>query len=108
MTTAQKHALRLSEIRQRLNTIGGLEGDAYDEAVQNEERALMTELDTTEVRYRNALKTEGAEAATAQGQFGPTATAKARKRGRSWGVSAWLTTWAPRLLALAPGVRRLN
>ena len=70
MTTAQKHALRLSEIRQRLNTIGGLEGDAYDEAVQNEERALMTELDTTEVRYRNALKTEGAEAATAQGQFG--------------------------------------
>ena len=69
MTTAQKHALRLSEIRQRLNTIGGLEGDAYDEAVQNEERALMTELDTTEVRYRNALKTEGAEAATAQGQF---------------------------------------
>ena len=70
MTPAQKFSLRISEIRQRLNQIGGLEGAAYDEAVQNEERALMTELDTTEVRYRNALKTEGAEAATAQGQFG--------------------------------------
>ena len=70
MTTAQKHALRISEIRQRLNQIGGLEGDAYDEAVQNEERSLLAELNTTETRFQAATRVEGAEAQAAQGQFG--------------------------------------
>ena len=70
MTAAQKHALRISEIRQRLNQIGGLEGDAYDEAVQNEQRALLAELDTTETRYQAAVRVEGAETAQAQGAFG--------------------------------------
>ena len=70
MTTAQKHALRISEIRQRLNQIGGLEGDAYDEAVQNEQRALLTELDTTETRFQAATRVEGAETAEARGAFG--------------------------------------
>ena len=70
MTAAQKHALRISEIRQRLNQIGGLEGDAYDEAAQNEQRALLAELDTTETRYQAAVRVEGAEQATAAGAFG--------------------------------------
>ena len=70
MTTAQKHALRISELRQRLNAIGALEGDAYDEAVQTEERSLLAELNTTETRFQAATRVEGAEAQAAQGQFG--------------------------------------
>ncbi len=70
MTPAQKFALKISEIRQRLNAISALESDAYDEAVQNEERALMAEFTQTETRFQNALKTEGDAQAAAAGAFG--------------------------------------
>ena len=70
MTPAQKFALRISEIRQRLNSITALEGDAYDEPAQNEERALISELNTVETRYQTALRTEGDAQAAAAGAFG--------------------------------------
>ena len=70
MTTAQKHALRISELRQRLNAIGALEGDAYSEEIQTEERSLLAELNTTETRFQAATRVEGEEAQAAQGQFG--------------------------------------
>ena len=70
MTQAQKHALRLSEVRERLNTIGGLEGDDYSDEVKTEERALQTEYPELERRYRSALIAEGEAATAAAGQFG--------------------------------------
>ena len=69
MTTAQKHALKISELRQRLAAIGQLEGDEYTEEVQTEERAKLAELEQTESRYQSALKIEGAEQAQARGEF---------------------------------------
>ena len=69
MTQSQKHALRLSEVRERLNTIGGLTGDEYSDEVKTEERALQTEYANLEVRYRSALITEGDEQRAAEGEF---------------------------------------
>ena len=40
MTNAQKHAMRCSEIRQRLNEISGLEGDAFTDEVRSESDRL--------------------------------------------------------------------
>ena len=43
MTPAQQLAVRLSQVRERLNQIGGLEGDAYTDEVRTEgNRALFT------------------------------------------------------------------
>ena len=36
MTTRQKIELRLSKVRERLNTIAGLEGEDFDEAARDE------------------------------------------------------------------------
>ena len=68
MTNAQKHALRISEIRERLNEIGGLEGEAYTEAIQTEERGLTDEYKTTEQRYRSGPCGRGRRRGPAQGR----------------------------------------
>ena len=70
MTAAQKHALKISELRQRLNAITALDGEAYTEEIQSEERALIADLNTTETRYQTALRVEGVEEAAARGAFG--------------------------------------
>ncbi len=70
MTPAQKIALRISEVRQRLNTIAGLEGDAYTEDIANECRALQTEYTGLEERHRAALIGEGEAEARDRGQDG--------------------------------------
>lgn len=70
MTQSQKHALRLSEVRERLNVIGGLMGDDYTDPIKTEERELQTEYTELERRYRSALIAEGEEESRAAGEFG--------------------------------------
>ena len=62
MTNSQKLNLRLSEIRQRLNTINGLEGDGFTAELRSESETLQTEFSETEVRLRNSLIVESDEA----------------------------------------------
>lgn len=63
MTNSQKLTLRASEIRQRLNEIGGLEGDALTDEIRSERDGLVTEYGETEAQLRAALVAED-EAAT--------------------------------------------
>ena len=70
MTNAQKLAIRLSEIRQRLNEIAGLEPDAVTDEVRAEADRLAGEYRTGETQHRSALIAEGEEAAAAEGAFG--------------------------------------
>ena len=64
MTKSQKLTVRASEIRQRLNEIAGLEGDALTDEVRAEEATLTTEYRDTEVRLRAATIAEGDPAET--------------------------------------------
>ena len=61
MTEAQKIALRLSQVRQRLNEISGLEGDAFTAEIREESTALEREYGDLEVRHRAAIIGEGGE-----------------------------------------------
>ena len=70
MTNAQKIALRISEVRQRLNEISGLEGDALTEEIRTEADALQTEYRDLEVRSRAAIVAEGEEEQRIAGEFG--------------------------------------
>ena len=64
MLESQKLELRRSTVRERLNEIGQLQGDAYTDAIKTEERALQAEYQTLEQRQRSALIAEGKEAET--------------------------------------------
>lgn len=70
MTTAQKLALRISEIRQRLNEISGLEGDALTPEIRAEADKLQTEYRDAETRWRSASIAEGEAEAEALGKDG--------------------------------------
>ena len=70
MTNAMKLAVRLSEIRQRLNEIAGLEPDAMTDEVRTEADKLAGEYKAAETQHRSALIAEGEEAAAAEGEFG--------------------------------------
>ena len=70
MTNAQRLALRLSEIRQRLNEIAGLEGDALTEEVRNEADSLTAEYRDKETQHRAAIVAEGEEQRAAEGEHG--------------------------------------
>ena len=61
MTNAQKLQLRASEIRQRLNEINGLEGDAYSTEIRSESDTLTAEFTDVETRHRAALVVESDE-----------------------------------------------
>ena len=61
MTPSQRHAVRLSEVRERLNAIGALEGDDYTDEIRSEEATLQTEYKDLERRYRSALLVEEAD-----------------------------------------------
>lgn len=78
MTIGQTLALRCSEIRQRLNTISGLEGDAFTDEIRQESDKLGTEYRDTETKYRAALVSEGEEAHLAGSQFGAGGSAEDR------------------------------
>ena len=58
MTISGKLAVRLSEIRQRLNTISGLEGDAFTEEIRSESDTLGVEYRDTETKWRAATVAE--------------------------------------------------
>ena len=64
MTNTQKLTIRASEIRQRLNEIGGLEGDALTEEVRAEETKLQTEYRDTETKLRAAVAAGDTETRT--------------------------------------------
>ena len=66
MNAAKKLQLRASEIRQRLNEINGLEGDAYSTEIRNESDTLTTEFTDVETRLRAALVVEGDERQVAE------------------------------------------
>ena len=59
MTNAQRLSVRLSEIRQRLNEVAGLEGDAYTDEIRAENDKLQTEFRDAEGKYRAAVIAEG-------------------------------------------------
>ena len=58
MTNSQRLAVRLSEIRQRLNEIAGLEGDAFTDEIRQEADKLQTEFRDKETQYRAAVTGE--------------------------------------------------
>ena len=58
MINSQRLTIRASEIRQRLNEIGGLEGDALTDEVRAEETKLQTEYRDTETKLRAAVASE--------------------------------------------------
>ena len=55
MTTLQKLSLRLSQIRQRLNELAGLESDAVTEELRAEIDTLTAEFQTVETQHRAAI-----------------------------------------------------
>ena len=55
MTNRQKIELRLSQVRARLNTISGLEGDAFTDEIRAEGETLQTEYHGLEARYQDAI-----------------------------------------------------
>ena len=59
MTNSQNLSIRKSEIRQRLNEISGLEGDAYTAEIRAENDKLQTEYRDLEGKYRAAVIAEG-------------------------------------------------
>ena len=58
MTTSQKIAVRLSTVRERLNSIGQIEGDDYTDEIRSEETSLQAEYGDLERRHRSALMAE--------------------------------------------------
>ena len=70
MTNAQRLAIRLSEIRQRLNEISGLADDAMTDEVRAEADKLGGEYRNAETQHRAALVAEGEEQRAAAGEFG--------------------------------------
>ena len=61
MTARQKIELRRSEIRHRLGELAGLDGEQRTEAVETEQRALLTELKETEPRLQAAIASDDAD-----------------------------------------------
>ena len=64
MKNGVKVALRMSEVRQRLNEIAGLEGDDLTDEVRSESDKLHSEYTDLEVRSRAALVGESTETVT--------------------------------------------
>ena len=69
MTIAQKLAVRLSEIRQRLNEIAGLADDAMTDEVRAETDRLTNEYQAKETQHRAAVVVEADEARAAADDF---------------------------------------
>ena len=70
MLTSQRAAIRISEIRQRLNEISGLADDAMTDEIRAEADKLAAEFKNVETQHRSALIGEGAEQAATEGALG--------------------------------------
>ena len=55
MLNSQRLSVRLSEIRQRLNEVAGLEGDSFTAEIRAESEKLQTEFADKETQYRAAV-----------------------------------------------------
>lgn len=95
MTNAQKIRLRLSQVRQRLNEISGLEGDAFTDEIRTEAATLQTEYTDLETRHQAAIVGEG-EGETRANGTGPDAEQRERVELRR---RASLTTYIRAALA---------
>ena len=69
MTARQQIELRRSEIRQRLGELAGLEGEARTEAIETEQRTLLTELRESEPRLQAAIASDEADDRLRGSQF---------------------------------------
>ena len=69
MTPKQKIEVRMSEVRQRLNEISGLEGDEFTDETRGEADKLAGEYRDLETRHRAAILGEGEAEAAAVGAF---------------------------------------
>ena len=69
MTNSQKIAVRLSEIRQRLNAIAGLAADEVTDEIRAETDKLTGEFATAETQHRAALIAEADETRAAADEF---------------------------------------
>ena len=69
MTAAQKIALRISTIRQRLNEIAGLDDEAMTDEVRAEADKLAGEYRNAETQHRSAVIAEADEARAAADGF---------------------------------------
>ena len=78
MTASQKLALKLSEQRERLNHLAGLDNPSDDERAELD--TLPEEYQTTEARWRAALTAEAAEAEADPETHATTGDAEARER----------------------------
>ena len=83
MTSKQKIELRISEVRQRLNEISGIEGDALTEEVRNEAEALQGEYAGLEIRHRASITAESAEENKARERFGDDPEERERRELRA-------------------------
>ena len=79
MTESQRHQIRASEIRQRLNEIAALEQDAVTEEIRTETDGLTAELRTVETQYRAAVAAESDAADAAGGATVPAEDAETRE-----------------------------
>ena len=70
MTQAQKLSIRLSEIRQRLNTIASLPAADVTDDIRTEADTLGTEYQGAETQHRAAIVAEADETRAAEGAFG--------------------------------------
>lgn len=70
MFRSQTLAIRLSEIRQRLNEVAGLEGDALTDEIRAEADKLTGEYRDKETQHRAALVAESDDERAAEGIFG--------------------------------------
>ena len=89
MSNAQKLALRLSEIRQKLNELSGK--DELTDTEQNDMRSLTAEFPAVEERWRAATVAEGDEEAAARGEDGDGEAAEVRRLRASVRLTDYLT-----------------
>ena len=89
MSNAQKLALRLSEIRQKLNELSGK--DELTDTEQNDMRSLTAEFPAVEERWRAATVAEGDEEAAARGEDGDGEAVEVRRLRASVRLTDYLT-----------------
>ena len=84
MTALQRLQLAMSRVRQRLNEIGGLEGDDFTDEIRTEAATLETEYGDLEIRSRALTIGESGNGET--GEVADEGDAEARERARLRGL----------------------
>ena len=83
MTNRQKLEIRSSEIRQRLNEVAGLEGDALTDEIRSESDTLQTEYRDVETKLRAAIVADGGSEDTQGNEVDAEQRERLELRGRS-------------------------